>query len=72
MQARGLGWRYRGQQRQALDGLDFNIASGDFVIVLGATGSGRTTLARALSGLVPQRFRGEWLGTLTVDGQDVA
>ena len=72
VQARGFGWRYSGQQRPALDGLDFNIASGDFVIVLGATGSGRTTLARALSGLVPHRFRGEWLGTLAVDGQDVA
>lgn len=42
------------------------------MLVLGATGSGRTTLVRALTGIVPQRIGGEWLGSLTVDGTDAS
>jgi len=72
VQARGFGWRYQGQQRPSLEGLDFSLAPGDLLVVLGATGSGRSTLARALSGVVPHRCRGDWVGSLAVDGQEIA
>jgi sulfonate transport system ATP-binding protein len=42
--------RQFGQQR-VIDGLDLDIAPGEFVALLGASGSGKTTLLRALAGL---------------------
>lgn len=43
--------RFGGQA--VLDGLDLDIAPGEFVALLGRSGSGKTTLLRALAGLDP-------------------
>lgn len=45
---------------RVLDGVDLDVAPGEIVGVIGETGSGKTTLARALVGLVPtERGRAE-------------
>ena len=47
---------------RALDGVDFTLEPGQVLAVLGRNGSGRSTLARALMGLVPGRGRVQWHG----------
>jgi hypothetical protein len=47
---------------RALDGVDFTLEPGRVLAVLGRNGSGRSTLARALMGLVPGRGRVQWRG----------
>lgn len=37
----------------AVDGVDFELAGGEFLALLGANGSGKTTMVRALLGLAP-------------------
>ncbi|WP_371406282.1 ABC transporter ATP-binding protein [Kribbella sp. NBC_00662] len=49
MQVRDLVRRY--DDRAVLDGLDLDIAPGEFVALLGKSGSGKSTLLRALAGL---------------------
>jgi energy-coupling factor transporter ATP-binding protein EcfA2 len=34
----GLGYRYRTQQKPALDGVDLEVAEGEFVVVMGPSG----------------------------------
>jgi heme exporter protein A len=48
--ARGLARRFG--DRRVLDGLDFDIAAGDFTLVTGPNGSGKTTLLRLVAGLL--------------------
>ena len=40
------------QQHEALGGLSFDVAEGEFVSVVGPSGCGKTTLLRCLSGLL--------------------
>ena len=50
IRARGLARRFG--DRRVLDGLDFDVAAGDFMLVTGPNGSGKTTLLRLVAGLL--------------------
>jgi branched-chain amino acid transport system ATP-binding protein len=60
---RGLDVEYDGVQ--VLFGVDLDVDAGEIVAVLGTNGSGKSTVLRAVSGLVRSRH-----GTITIDGRD--
>lgn len=53
-------------QTRVLEGVDLTVGSGELVVVIGPNGHGKTTLLRAISGLVPPT-RGE----VTFDGERI-
>src|ERR671911_458302 len=65
----GLGYRYRGQQKPALAGVDLEVAEGEFVVVMGPSGAGKSTLCVSLNGLIPHFFQGEMEGEVRVWGR---
>lgn len=65
-----LKFRYAGNKKYALKGLSLAINSGELVILTGPTGSGKTTLCRALVGLVPKLYLGELTGRVKIVGLD--
>jgi energy-coupling factor transporter ATP-binding protein EcfA2 len=65
------------EQPWALEGIDLEIARGEFLGICGTTGSGKSTLCMALNGLVPQQtsgtIRGDvWIGDLNTKRTPVA
>src|ERR671926_1259300 len=62
----GLGYRYRGQQKPALNGVDLEVAEGEFVVVMGPSGAGKSTLCVSLNGLIPHFFKGQMEGEVRV------
>jgi len=52
LQVKGLKCRYGERERWVLDKVSFRMAAGEFVVVRGAPASGKSTLLRALLGLV--------------------
>ena len=47
---------------EVLHGLDFTVADGEIVVILGANGAGKTTTMRTLSGMMPRRGSIEFAG----------
>ena len=64
LEIRNLRVRY-GSASPALDGVDLTVNPGECVTLLGANGSGKSSLFCALSGLVKSE------GTITFEGRDV-
>ena len=54
----------------ALVGVDLTIEEGELCLVVGPTGSGKTTFLGAVNGLVPHFTGGTLLGRVVVDGRD--
>jgi NitT/TauT family transport system ATP-binding protein len=52
--------------RRIIDGLDLKVGKGEFVSILGGSGTGKTTFLRALAGLTPYAA-----GKASYNGQDV-
>lgn len=65
----GVSWTYPHADTPALRDLDLSIAPGAFIVLCGASGSGKSTALRLMNGLVPQfHDDGVLIGTVTVDG----
>ncbi|MGB8648791.1 MAG: ABC transporter ATP-binding protein [Anaerolineae bacterium] len=65
-------YTYPGSKRPVLRDLDFEIADGSFVGIIGANGAGKSTLCAALAGFIPHHFHGELNGRVFVDDLDTA
>ncbi len=71
VQLRGLTYAYRQRpDRPALREIDLSIARGEFLVIAGRTGSGKSTLCYVLNGLAPHSFGGKLEGTAQVCGLD--
>ncbi len=65
---RGLTFYYGDATRPALQGVDLDIADGEFVLITGPSGSGKSSLCRCLNGLIPHFHGGRLGGTVEVQG----
>jgi energy-coupling factor transport system ATP-binding protein len=55
-----------------LEGISLEIPEGELCLVVGRTGSGKSTFLRAINGLVPHFSGGTLAGRVLVDGRDTA
>ena len=59
---------YPTSTKTILEDLSFKIAEGEMVLVIGSTGTGKSSLLRLINGLVPHHTGGILAGDITVDG----
>jgi energy-coupling factor transport system ATP-binding protein len=62
-------YRYPGSD-WVLRGIDLELGSGEYLLVCGANGSGKSTFGYLFNGLVPHFFSGTLTGRVTVEGID--
>ena len=65
-----LTFTYKDEPRPALSGISLTVPDGAFVGVIGPAGAGKTTLARAISGIIPHHYPGDYYGSVKVCGLD--
>ncbi len=66
----GLSYRYATGTSSSLRDVSLDIEPGEFVVVAGRSGSGKTSLLRAACGLIPHFHGGEFSGLVEVAGRD--
>lgn len=64
--------RAGGEAAPALDDVSLHVPEGELCLVVGPTGSGKSSLLRAVNGLVPWFSGGTLSGTVTVAGRSTA
>ena len=73
IEIRDLSFTYKDQvQGKALNSIDLTIALGEFLVILGPSGAGKTTLANCLNGIIPNMVRGKYEGSVILNGKEVA
>ena len=65
-----VDFKYANSKRRVLKNINLDIKEGDFVVITGPTGAGKTTLCEMLNGIIPNFVKGELTGKITVDGMD--
>jgi len=72
LEIEGLTFTYRRASRPALAEVSLRIEPGEFVLLAGVSGSGKSSLLRAGCGLIPHFHGGELAGRVLLGGRDTA
>jgi energy-coupling factor transporter ATP-binding protein EcfA2 len=65
-----VSYHYPGAETPALDDVSFDLEAGEFCLLAGLSGHGKSTLMHAACGLVPHFHGGTFAGTVTLAGFD--
>jgi len=66
-----LTFSYNDTDRPALENINLEIEDGEFVLITGPSGGGKSTLCRCFNGLVPHFYGGAISGKAQVQGLDI-
>jgi energy-coupling factor transport system ATP-binding protein len=67
-----LRFAYRTSEQPALDAISAQVERGEFIVIMGGAGSGKSSLSFALAGVIPHVFKGAYSGRVVVDGVEIA
>ncbi len=70
IQFQDVSFTYKGENKPALQEIRLSVPDGGFLGIIGPAGAGKTTLARAVTGMIPHHYAGDFYGSLTVNGLD--
>lgn len=65
-----LSFTYAGATTPSIRNLDLQVEKGEFIILTGLSGCGKTTLCRCLNGLIPNFYSGIFNGSVKISGMD--
>ncbi len=66
-----FSFRYEERETFALQDIDLTIQTGEFILLTGRSGCGKTTLIRSPNGLIPHFYPGERQGDIRLDGRSL-
>ncbi len=66
-----FSFTYAGSTKPAASHVTFTVGEGDVAVLAGLSGSGKSTILRAINGLIPHIYPGEYSGSVKVEGMTV-
>ena len=70
IQIQDFSFTYKSGETPALQEISLTVPDGGFLGIIGPAGAGKTTLARAIAGIIPHHYSGDFYGSVTVNGLD--
>jgi len=71
LEARIESFRYFAAIESSLNHIELDVEPGEFVLITGPAGGGKTTLCYALTGVIPHSIEGEYQGQVKISGQEL-
>lgn len=68
---KNITYTYPLAEKPSISGLNINLEKGKFYTILGANGSGKTTVCNILRGFIPNFFQGKMEGEIILDGKNL-
>lgn len=69
IQFENVSFRYESRkEEESVSSLNFEVSDGEFILICGSSGSGKSTVGRIINGLAPYFYRGELSGKVYIDG----
>ncbi len=72
IELKNVTFKYKNCDKFALENVNFQVAQGDFVLLVGYSGSGKSTLLKTLNGLIPHFYSGLFGGDVKLFGESIA
>lgn len=66
-----VNFRYASRTELAIKNISLSIEAGQVLLIAGASGCGKTTLARCINGLIPRSYKGDLTGSIRIAGTDI-
>lgn len=66
-----VSFSYGTQTEGSLRNINFKVKEGEFILLTGQSGSGKTTVTRLINGLIPHFFEGSLTGSVKVIGNNI-
>lgn len=70
IECKNVSFSYQGSKRRVLKEINLTVAEGEFLVITGPTGAGKSTLCQALNGIIPNFTKGDLQGEITVAGMN--
>lgn len=70
LEIKDLTFIYPGAKTPTLNHIDLSVEKGDFIAIVGNNGCGKSTLCKAMNGLIPHFISGEFTGRILADNTD--
>ena len=67
LEFKAVNFTYEENSTPAIHDIDFTVKTGEFVVLTGKSGCGKTTLSRIMNGLIPELYEGQLDGTFSID-----
>ena len=72
IELKNVSFRYEDTCEDCLSDISFTIKPGEFVVLTGKSGCGKTTMTRLLNGLIPHFYSGTLTGTVLLGDRDIS